>query len=480
LALSLSIAALSLCSCQSREGSNTPVRLTPTEIADRAKPATVAIVAEFQATGSVSELEPDIDKLVAAARRQVNDDDSNKEKAEKFFNIFLSDPASYLREGSRRELKKTIYSLGTGFIVTPDGYLLTNTHVVQPADEDLKKAVVESIADLVNEDAGQIEKAVEELLPGETIHPDAAERLKNVLAQQYAAKADFDFSRDIFAVAPAARENESSPMTEKRCEITKLGKPTPGKDVAVLKIEGTDLPTLPLAASIEDGGVRTGSDLLIIGYPGNVAFDSDFTLRSRMQPSLTIGHVSGVKDMADGWQVIQTDTTINHGNSGGPALNDAGQVVGLATFTLKDSEGLNFAIAIDVAHQFLDQVNVKPRESSFTRNYNQALAEYERPGHGHALRMFRELSDSHPDSGAVMEFVQQLSRGDQSRTDSAHGEFGRGDRRAEPPRPATPRVSHAENDEPAPHHANFPVVFLVLIVVLISAVVLIVILANRT
>ena len=112
-----------------------------------------------------------------------------------------------------------------------------------------------------------------------------------------------------------------------------------------------------------------------MGYPGSVALFPEFTKSGRVQPSLTTGHVSGIKDMSGGWQVIQMDAAINPGNSGGPVLNNRGEAVGLATFQLAGTQGLNFAESIDLARQFLNESNVKPRESEFTRKYDEALHE---------------------------------------------------------------------------------------------------------
>ena len=143
------------------------------------------------------------------------------------------------------------------------------------------------------------------------------------------------------------------------------------------------------------------------------------------------------------------------------------QVVGLATFTLRDSQGLNFAIAIDVAHQFLYQINVKPRESNFTRNYEEAMEQYEQPGHGHALQIFRELSDSHPESSVVSDFVQQLSHQQQDARQDA--------------RPEAEARSQGASDSASSTsvHSGPPVFLLIGVAVLLVAVLVIVVVVNR-
>ncbi|MBI4608517.1 MAG: trypsin-like peptidase domain-containing protein [Candidatus Rokubacteria bacterium] len=87
-------------------------------------------------------------------------------------------------------------------------------------------------------------------------------------------------------------------------------------DVAVLKINASKLPVLPIHAG--DAPVQQGQEILILGYPGGVPTD---------QVSVTRGIVSAIRD-----EWIQTDAVIVPGNSGGPAIDQQGRVIGLATF----------------------------------------------------------------------------------------------------------------------------------------------------
>lgn len=122
----------------------------------------------------------------------------------------------------------------------------------------------------------------------------------------------------------------------------------PVTDVAVIKIEATDLPTVQIGSSEE---LVPGQWAIAIGNP--LGLDNTVTAgiisaidRSSAQVGIPSKRV----------RFIQTDAAINPGNSGGPLLNDRGQVVGINTAIRADAQGLGFAIPIETAFRVANQL----------------------------------------------------------------------------------------------------------------------------
>jgi serine protease Do len=187
-----------------------------------------------------------------------------------------------------RVRERQVESLGSGFIVSPDGYLLTNDHVVRNATEILVTLL----------DGRQ--------LPARLVGTD------------------------------------------------------PATDLAVLKVEASDLPVATLGDSDD---LLIGEWAIAIGNPFGYLLEDP-------NPSVTVGVISAVgRDVrsdpsAGGQQVwsnmIQTDAAINPGNSGGPLVNARGEVVGVNAFIFSGgtgvSIGLGFAIPINRARRVLSDI----------------------------------------------------------------------------------------------------------------------------
>jgi serine protease Do len=124
----------------------------------------------------------------------------------------------------------------------------------------------------------------------------------------------------------------------------------PATDVAVIKIEGTNLPVLPLGDSDK---LRIGDWAIAIGNP-----------LGDLRGSVTVGIVSaqgrsnlnifgGTPDYQD---FIQTDASINFGNSGGPLCSIRGEAIGINTAINTSGQGIGFAIPINLARHVAEQL----------------------------------------------------------------------------------------------------------------------------
>ena len=189
-----------------------------------------------------------------------------------FFRHFFGD--QFGNPGQKRKYKSS--ALGSGVIVSDDGYILTNNHVVKGADE-----------------------------------------IKVILY-------------------------------DKREFKGKVVGTDPRTDLAVVKIDARNLPTLSLGDS---GNLKTGDLVLAIGNPFG------------LNQTITMGIVSAVGrsniGLADYEDFIQTDAAINPGNSGGALVNTSGKLVGINTAIYSTSGGymgIGFAIPSDMAKAVMDNI----------------------------------------------------------------------------------------------------------------------------
>jgi len=167
--------------------------------------------------------------------------------------------------------------LGSGVVISPDGYILTNNHVV-------------------------------------------------------------DSATDVTVTLPDRREFKA-----------KVIGTDPKTDIAVLKIDASNLPVITVGNSAK---IQIGDEVLAIGNPYGVG------------QTVTMGIVSatgrtglGIEDYED---FIQTDASINPGNSGGALVNDRGELIGINTAILAPgsggNQGIGFAVPVNLARNVMDQI----------------------------------------------------------------------------------------------------------------------------
>lgn len=116
------------------------------------------------------------------------------------------------------------------------------------------------------------------------------------------------------------------------------------EDIAVLVIKNATFPFLNIADLTT---MKTGDDIYAIGAPKGMAY------------TLTKGGVSAKERMIGNRSYIQIDAPINEGNSGGPLLNDMGEVLGMNTLKMSDSEGIGLTIPITRICSYLETLGVE-------------------------------------------------------------------------------------------------------------------------
>lgn len=179
-------------------------------------------------------------------------------------------------------------------------------------------------------------------------------------------------------------------------------------DVAILKADGDTFPALPLG-KIEDAIV--GSNIQVIGFPGAAMGAQALVVDTsdNSEPTFTKGVVSAIKDAKGGGRkLIQTDATINHGNSGGPAVNESGKVVGIATYGLNsevDGSRYNFLRDINDLNLLLTKNNITPDTGEIYQLWKSGLENYWLSYYKYAKNNFQKISELYPIHPMVKKYL---------------------------------------------------------------------------
>jgi serine protease Do len=237
-------------------------------LAARVTPATVNVTVVSKKSGDAS-------NILQGGDNDGNDDSNGLQQ---FFGPFGRQFGQQFGQHMRPQ-PRVEHGLGSGVIISPDGYIVTNNHVI-------------------------------------------------------------DGAVDIRVT-----------MTDRRILPAKLIGADPLTDLAVIKIEGNNLPSVPLGDSTQ---LHPGQTVLAFGNPLGFRF------------TVTRGIVSALNrpnpfaaDRRSPGQFIQTDAAINPGNSGGPLVNAHGEVIGINTFLVSETggfSGMGFAIPTQIVRPTVESL----------------------------------------------------------------------------------------------------------------------------
>ncbi|MGG3563581.1 serine protease [Neobacillus rhizosphaerae] len=277
---------------------------------------------------------------------------------------------------------------GSGGIISSDGYIVTNAHVVettQMKDEDIANAAFEQLVSIMADYF--------------KVDYDTAYQYMLNYTQYTGVK------KVIKVILPGGDVLDG--------EVKSYGAPiNEGKDVAVLKIEGKNLPTLPLGNS---DNIQNQDNIWVIGYPA--AADSDLlSPDSSLVSSMNAGQISATsKKTEQGSPVIQINAAATHGNSGGPVINEKGEIIGLLTFrgdTVNGQEvqGFNFAVPVNTVKEFVNQAGVKNTKSETDTLYQEGLELYWGGYYKHALEKFEAVQRIYPNHSEIKQYIANAEK----------------------------------------------------------------------
>lgn len=307
-------------------------------------------------------------------------------------------------------------ALGTGTFISAHGDILTADHVINPPHDDelnavLIRAAAPDVAAYYNStlargnplSASQMEQA---LLNGQfPSEPGYAPPLSAVyLSTDYSGPLNVTRLRDVPAsyFARVDRVEQESPPDQ--------------RDVAIIHVNMEDTPSVQLGDS---SAVQVQDNLTIIGFPGN----ADVSMRPTdfLTSSVNRIFVSSIKTTESGAQVIQVGGNVEQGDSGGPALDSQGHVVGIVSFGTPG--GTSFLQASNSARTLVQSLGLNTEPGPFQRAWSQAFNDYAStaPGHWHrAAQEFAALAARYPAFKAVIPYLnyarQQAAKEPQSST----------------------------------------------------------------
>jgi S1-C subfamily serine protease len=327
---------------------------------------TAEVVAKTQASQSI--LDTILGTQVAAAASTTNNLTGSERVAAlyspavvKIYNAYKMD---VLVDGKPFVKNVTDAYSGSGFFVSQDGYIATNGHVgaVTPIDIAVSAAIsaIQAKGDssyfiaLLNltslktsdfpansTDTQKLAIMVDAIYKLDSSRFTAANNVQNMLVQVTPKNPDITALVQDTLNGTEYRASDTNVLKAKLVAANYRAVDNidgfKASDVAIIKVDGSNFPVTKLG-SISD--VTQGAGLSILGYPGE-AGTNELVDTTSSQATLTNGKVSSIKTAGGSGdkKLIETDTTIGHGNSGGPALDDDGDVVGLATYSVDGSGG---------------------------------------------------------------------------------------------------------------------------------------------
>jgi len=280
-------------------------------------------------------------------------------------------PQTALTPGAK--VQESIGGSGTGFFITPDGYIATNAHVVaaiHDGDAKAKDALRRVLYDDLDHKIGTKLNRLPRAQLSEFIGGIVLVELKKLA----------------YVVLPNG--------DHLNYEVKQFGAPGTGRDCALIKVKTISAPSLPIGDSSKS---QVEDPIVVLGYPGVADFEGLLDEKSQLEATVTDGAISSLKRAASGEPILQISAPITHGNSGGPAIDQRGNVIGLATFGNQgEVQGFNFLVASATLTELVKDAHLDVQPSPTSVAWRAGLERYWNDEYTAAIARFEEVETAFP------------------------------------------------------------------------------------
>ncbi len=278
----------------------------------------------------------------------------------------------------------------TAWGVSPNGVFVTSAHVVASTTPPLA-----SLTDAIL-DAAVRKACLETFLSARGVASGERPELERDLVRQAVAEQRSSARVEAKPVITVVLSNGMKLVARvvKASPVGSAGTMS-RRDMALLQVDSPDLPSLPLADRRVE---RIGDAIYILGFPGVVLKHELLGTSAQHEATVTKGSLSGFREDVNGQPVFQTDAEAVSGNSGGPAVDAEGRVIGMLTFVMPDADsrgdavqGFNFVIPAMAIREFLAGSGaVANGPGRFDTAWRKALDDFFAGRHRNAAQSLRE------------------------------------------------------------------------------------------
>ncbi len=316
--------------------------------------------------------------------------------------------ADFLVLSRQKEVEIAPTYTGSGVVISEDGYLATNSHVISLTEEEKNEVYMSALLTGVYEDLLSIvaslknysmqldEARLDELLE---IIALASMKDMNVISESAMVEVYFP------TCAGDTSEDEANHyVASVVAEGTQIGDDRLTQDTAILKIEANNL----VALALDDTYPALNSKIVSAGFPGvaNEVFKATGSDEANLSLSTSSGAISRLTPIKDSqYQAIGIDTNISSGSSGGPSVDDCLRVEGLNTYA--SSGDMRFANMVPAEYvRFLsDEFSVG--QDAVSKNFLTGL-QLLQDGYGSsALECFENVKQANPDTPYIDALIGQ-------------------------------------------------------------------------